>query len=83
MVNEYIEKELCSVSENQAKQIKELHIKKQLSEYELHKILCGDVIKEKLYLETKRLRRYFPSSYTIQQCEETIWDILEKWFKKK
>lgn len=32
MVNDFIEKELCTVSESQAKQIKELYIKKQFSD---------------------------------------------------
>lgn len=81
MVNDYIEKELCSVSKTQAKQIKELYIKKQLSECELHKILCCEEVKEKLYLKTEKLRKYFPKEYTIKQCEEYLWRILDSWFK--
>ena len=80
MVNDYIEKELCTVSEAQAKQIKELFMKKQLSDHELHKILCCEAEKEKLYLKTEKLRKYFPKEYTIKQCENELWRILDKWF---
>jgi len=82
MINEYIEKELCTVSEAQAKQIKNLYMIEQLSEYELNKILCDETEKEMLYLETRKLKSYFPSDFTVQQCKEEIWKILDAWFKK-
>ena len=81
MVNDFIEKELCTVSETQAKQIKEVYIKNQLSEYELHKILCEGTEKERVYLETKKLKSYFPSDYSTEQCKEEVWKILDKWLE--
>ena len=83
MVNDFIEKELCPVSETQAKQIKELYIKKQLCEYELRKVLCNGIEKERVYLETKKLKSYFPSNYSMQQCKDEVWKILDKWFEKR
>ena len=43
-----------------------------LSEYEINKILCDEAEKEKLYLEARKLRSYFPSNFTVQQCKEEI-----------
>jgi len=83
MVNDFIEKELCTVSETQAKQIKEVYIKNQLSEYELHNILCEGTEKERVYLETKKLKSYFPSNYSMQQCKDEVWKILDKWFERQ
>ncbi len=83
MVNDYIEKELCTVSGTQAKQIKELCMKQKLSNYELHKILCDETEKEKVYLETKKLKSYFPSDYSMQQCKEELWKILDKWLERQ
>jgi len=82
MVNDFIEKELCSVSQSQAKQIKELYIKKQLCEYELRKVLCNEIEKERVYLEPKKLKSYFPSDYSMEQCKEELWKILDKWFER-
>ena len=83
MVNDFIEKELCTVSESQAKQIKELYIKKQLSEYELHKVLCDELEKERVYLEIRKLKISFPSDYSIEQCKEELWKILDMWFERQ
>ena len=83
MVNDFIEKELCTVSESQAKRIKEVYIKKPLCEYELHKVLCNEIEKEKVYLETKKLKSYFPSDYSMEQCKEELWKILDKWFERQ
>lgn len=83
MVNEFVEKEICTVSEAQSRKIRDLYTKKQLSEIELYKILCDDTEKEKLYLETRKLRSYFPNNFTVQQCKEEIWRILDLWFKKE
>lgn len=82
MLNDYIEKELCSVSEGQAKKIKELYTKNQLSEYEIHKILCDGSEKEKVYLDTQKLRSYFPKDYSMERCKEELWKILDSWFEK-
>lgn len=82
MVNDFIEKEICSVSEVQAKKIKELYLKNQLSENEIHKVLCDESEREKVYLETQKLRSYFPKDYSTEQCKEEVWRILDEWFKK-
>lgn len=82
MLNDYIEKELCSVSEGQAKKIKEFYVKNQLSEYEIHKILCDESEREKVYLDTQKLRSYFPKDYSMERCKQEVWRILDVWFKR-
>ena len=72
MANDFIEKELCTVSETQAKQIKEVYIKNQLSEYELYKILCCEAEKEKLYLKVDKLRKHFPKEIVIMRKPATL-----------
>ena len=38
--------------------------------------------KEKISINYTRLKEYFPKEYTLQQCEEALWEILDKWFEK-
>ena len=38
--------------------------------------------KEKISINYTRLKEYFPKEYTPQQCEEALWEILDKWFSK-
>ena len=83
IINEFIEKEICTVSEAQSRKIRDLYMKSILSKSELYKILCDNTANEKLYLETQKLRSYFPNNFTVQQCKEEIWRILDLWFKKE
>ena len=83
MVNEFIDSEICTVSENQARQIRTSYEEGTLSVAMLRKILCEHLESEKFYLETKRLRSYFPINYSLKDCREAVWEILENWSKRK
>lgn len=83
MVNEFIDSEICTVSEKQARQIRTRHEEGVLSEETLRKIICEELENEKFYLETKRLRSYFPKSYSLKDCKAAVWKILDNWFKRK
>lgn len=83
MVNEFLDSEVCNVSEKQAKEIRASFEQDNLSYEELKKILCGEIENEKFYLETKRLRSYFPKTYSLKECKEAVWRILDNWFKRK
>ena len=82
-VNEFLETELCNVSEKQAKEIRANFEQGSLSYENLKRILCDEKEEEKFYLDTKRLRSYFPKSYSLKECKEAVWRILENWFKRK
>ena len=83
LVNEFIDSELCTISEKQARQIRTSYEEGVLSDEILMKILCKELESEKFYLETKRLRSYFPKSYSLKDCKEAVWRILDNWFKRK
>ena len=34
---------------------------------------------EKISINYTRLKKYFPKDYTQKQCEEALWEILDKW----
>ena len=40
-------------------------------------------LKKCLQIDCGRLKSYFPKEYTIKQCEELLWKILEEWKRKK
>ena len=83
LVNEFIDSELCTISEKQAKEIRTNYERGSLSYEALKGILCDETENEKFFLETKRLRSYFPKSYSLKECKEAVWRILENWFKRK
>lgn len=83
MVNEFIDSELCTISEKQAKEIRSNYEQRSLSYEALKGILCDETENEKFFLEIKRLRSYFPKSYSLKECKEAVWRILENWFKRK
>ena len=78
MLNDYIEKEDCGISIKQAKQVREYYSKGTLDEKNLNSIFIQEEKQEKLYLDFKKLRSYFPKSYTMQQCEDALWEMLDK-----
>ena len=78
VVNNHIEKEDCGVSIKQAKQVRECYVKGSLDERSLNSIFTQEEKKEKFYLDLKKLRSYFPKGYSVQRCEEALWEILDK-----
>ena len=54
-----------------------------LSDEMLREIFCEELENENFYLETKRLRSYFPKNYSLKDCKEAVWKILDNWFKRK
>ncbi len=81
MLNDYIEKEDCGVSIRQAKQVRESYVKGKLNENALKDIFIQAEKHERVYLDYKRLQSYFPKGYTIKQCEEALWKIIEELLK--
>lgn len=83
MVNEFIDSEICNISEKQAKEIRSNFEQGSLFHETLKRIFCDEIEDEKFYLETKRLRSYFPKNYSLKECKDAVWRILENWFKRK
>ena len=82
-VNDYLERELCTVTEKQAAEIHKLYEQEKLSDKALSEILGEKEDNEKFSIDTKKLRSYFPKEYSSVQCKEILWKILDEWFKKR
>ena len=78
ILNDYIEKEDCGVSIKQAKQVRESFVKGKLNESALKNIFVQEEKQERVYLDFKRLKEYFPKGYTVKQCEEALWKMLDQ-----
>ena len=85
LLNDVIDYNCCEVSAKQGTQIKKHFLEGDLSEDKINEILAEEKIQpktEKISINYTRLKEYFPKDYTQKQCEEALWEILEKWFKK-
>lgn len=82
-VNDYLERELCTVTEKQAAEIHRLYELNKFSEKALREILREKEDNEKFSIDTKKLRSYFPKEYSSVQCKKILWEILDEWFKEK
>ena len=86
MLNDVIDYNCYEVSAKQGTRIKKHYLDGELSEDKINEILKGKESgnsKEEISINYTRLKEYFPKEYTPQQCEEALWKILDKWFKKK
>jgi DNA topoisomerase VI subunit B len=82
-VNDYLERELCTVTEKQAAEIHKLYEQENLSEKALSEILGEKEDNEKFSVDTKKLRSYFPKEYSSAQCKKILWEILDAWVREK
>lgn len=82
-VNDYLERELCTVTEKQATEIHKLYEQEKLSEKALREILGEKEDNENFSIDTKKLRSYFPKEYSSAQCKRLLWEIMDEWFKKR
>ena len=84
LLNDVIDYNCYEVNAKQGTQIKKHYLDGDLSEDKINEILEGEKSKkqkEKISINYTRLKEYFPQEYTPQQCEEALWEILDKWFK--
>ena len=77
-LNDYLEKEELGVSIQQSKSIRELYVKGTLDDNVLDSVFVKEEKLERIYLDFNKLKSYFPKGYSMQQCEEALWEILKK-----
>ena len=85
LLNDVIEYNCCEVNAKQGTQLKKHYLEGDLSEDKMNEILKEEKIlekTEKISINYTRLKKYFPKEYTQKQCEEALWEILDKWFGK-
>ncbi len=84
LLNDVIDYNCCEVSAKQGTQIKKHFLEGDLSEDKMNEILSEEKIQpktEKISINYTRLKEYFPKNYTQKQCEDALWEILDKWFE--
>lgn len=81
-VNDYLEKELFTISEGQAVKIRKKGEEGELTDKILSEILREKEDNKKFSVDTKKLRSYFPKEYSSSQCKRMLWEILDAWFKE-
>ena len=85
LLNDVIEYNCCEVNAKQGTLLIKHYLEGGLSKGKMNEILKEEKIlekTEKISLNYARLKKYFPKEYTQKQCEEALWEILDKWFKK-
>ena len=82
---EVIKREQVIPSLSQAQRIKKFSQDETLSEVVISAILSETKADkaEKLTFKTNTLKKYFPDNYTMQDMQETIIALLEKWQERK
>lgn len=78
ILNDYLEKEDLGVSILQAKGVRELYVNGALNENGLDSVFVKEEKIERIYLDFNKLKSYFPKGYSMQQCEDALWEILDK-----
>jgi len=75
----------CTPSYAQAVRMKNMYREQTLSEDEIHSIMCEEKAnqKEKVSFKAEDLRRFFPKSYTIQDMEKAILQIVEADYRRR
>ena len=70
---------------SQAMRLKEISQKEGLTPETISEILSEQKAnqKERLHIQTEKLRKYFPKSYTLQQMEEEIIKLCERNYRNK
>jgi len=81
-VNDYLERELCTVTEKQVAEIHKLYEHGKLSRIALSEILRGKEDNENFSIDTKKLCSSFPKEYSSAQCKKMLWEILDAWVRK-
>ena len=75
----------CTPSYAQAVRMKNMYREQMLSEDSIHSIMCEEKAnqKEKVSFKAEDLRRFFPKSYTTQDMEKAILQIVEADYRRR
>ena len=86
LLNDVLEYNCYEVNAKQGTQIKKHYLEGVLSKDKMNEILKEEKIlekPEKISINYTKLKKYFPKEYTQKQCEDALWDILDKWLINK
>jgi len=82
---ETIDSEQATPSLSQAQRMKQQSQSGTLTEDSMQEIMCEQKKPawDRITLGGQRLRKYFPQSYTPKQIEDTIYRLLEMWYRRQ
>ena len=75
-VNDILESELCPISVKQAKEIKNLFLRGNITQEIIQEILKDDKTLQEVRIDANRFKSFFPKEYTLRQCIDKLWEIL-------
>jgi len=80
-----MEQEDCTPSYSQAFRIKNMYREGALTEDSIFNLMCEEKAnqKEKVSIKTDELRRFFPQSYTTQDIQKAIMQIVEADYRRR
>lgn len=74
----------CKVSQKMADSLKKLSQERKLNYQQVHDILVKKKRLSRTFtIREKRIREFFPASYSSQQIEEVVYQLLEEWKLKQ
>ena len=79
-LNEQIDFYECKLNTHQATVLKNHYLEGTLTDAIIKQILTEEDKNSAITLNYNKLKKYFPNSYTAKQCEQALWEILEKWY---
>ena len=79
-LNDQIDFYECKLNTHQATVLKNHYLEGTLTDSVIKQILTEEDKNSAITLNYNKLKKYFPNSYTAKQCEQALWEILEKWY---
>ena len=79
-LNDQIDFYECKLNTHQATVLKNHYHEGTLTDAIIKQILTEEDKNSAITLNYNKLKKYFPNSYTAKQCEQALWEILEKWY---
>ena len=85
-VQEIVEKTGCKISKDDAEKLKGYSKEGNLTYALAKEVLVkkkSAVVERKVTIKEKNIKEYFPESYTSQEIEKVLYQLLDEWKKKQ
>lgn len=84
-VQEIVEKTGCKISKDDAEKLRDTQ-KREILHMPAKEVLVkkkSAVVERKVTIKEKNIKEYFPESYTSQEIEKVLYQLLDEWKKKQ
>ena len=79
LVKDYVVQRQVFPSKGEAELLRAESSKGELSTEKIQEILCRNVKAAGITISAKRIRDYFPESYTKEEIEKVVYSLLDSW----